>query len=95
MPQETTRTVTLQGQSRSDTGYSDHCINGHYRYHGPFPPDAAIRQLLLTMPPPVVAKALGYHQVSATLIANQTGATWSGYAAGDHTDSHNPRPEPA
>jgi hypothetical protein len=47
----------------------------------------AIRQLLLTMPPPVVAEALGYHQVSATHIANQTGATWSGYAAGDHTQS--------
>ena len=54
----------------------------------------AIRQLLLTMPPPVVAKALGYREVSATPIANQTRATWGGYAAGDHTDSHNPRPEP-
>ena len=54
----------------------------------------AIRQLLLTMPPPVVAKALGYQQVSATHIANQTGSTSSGYAAGDHTESHNPRPEP-
>ena len=53
---------------------------------------AAIRQLLLTMPAPVVAEALGYHQVSATRIANQTGSTWSGYAAGDHTDSHNPSP---
>jgi hypothetical protein len=54
----------------------------------------AIRQLVSQMPPQVVAKALGYHQVSATRIAAQAGATWSGYAAGDHTDSHTPRPEP-
>jgi hypothetical protein len=33
---------------------------------------AAIRQLLLTMPAPVVAEALGYHQVSATRIAGSS-----------------------
>ena len=42
---------------------------------------------------PLVIAAGGNGPV--TNIANQTGATWSGYAAGDHTESHNPRPENA
>lgn len=45
----------------------------------------AIRDLVTQIPPPVVANALGYHQVSTARIANQTGNPWSGYAAGDHT----------
>jgi len=52
---------------------------------------AAIRQLVLQMPPPVVAQALGYHQVSITRIAAQAGSPWSGYAAGDHSK---PTPSP-
>jgi hypothetical protein len=50
----------------------------------------AIRQLVLQMRPPVVAEAFGYHQVSTTRIASEAGSPWSGYAAGDHTHSHNP-----
>lgn len=34
------------------------------------------------MPAPVVADALGYHQVTTAKLASQTGATWSRYAAG-------------
>jgi len=45
---------------------------------------SAIRQLVRQMPPPVVAQALGYHQVSAARIAAQAGSPWSGYAAGNH-----------
>jgi hypothetical protein len=39
------------------------------------------------MPAPVVADALGYHQVTTAKLAAQTGATWSRYAAGDHLRS--------
>jgi hypothetical protein len=46
---------------------------------------AAIRQLVLQMPAPVVAQAFGYHQASTTRIATEAGSPWSGYAPGDHT----------
>ncbi|MGW2378146.1 hypothetical protein [Kitasatospora sp. NPDC001683] len=39
------------------------------------------------MPAPVVADALGYHQVTTAKLAAQAGATWSRYAAGDHLRS--------
>jgi hypothetical protein len=29
------RAVTIRALRPSETGYSDHCINGHYRYRGP------------------------------------------------------------
>ncbi|MGI5451287.1 hypothetical protein ACQEVM_37095 [Streptomyces sp. CA-243310] len=48
---------------------------------------AAIRQHVLEMPAPVVADALGYHQVTTAKLASQTGATWSRCAAGDHLRS--------
>ncbi len=41
---------------------------------------AAIQQLVQDMPPPVAALALGYHHVSTTRIATQTGSPWSNYA---------------
>lgn len=46
---------------------------------------AAIRQVVLQMPPPVVAQALGYHHNSTTRIAAEAGSPWSGYAPGDHS----------
>ena len=45
---------------------------------------AAIRQLVLQMPAPVVAQALGSHHNSTTRIAAESGSPRSGYAAGDH-----------
>jgi len=45
----------------------------------------AIRQLVLQMPAPVAAQALGYHHNSTTRIAAESGSPWSGYAAGDHS----------
>ncbi|GII56040.1 hypothetical protein Pth03_44290 [Planotetraspora thailandica] len=45
---------------------------------------AAIRQLVLQAPPPVVAQALGYHDKSTTRIAAEAGGTWKKYAPGDH-----------
>lgn len=48
---------------------------------------SAIRQHVLEMPAPVVADALGYHQVTTAKLAAQAGGTWSRYAAGDHTRS--------
>ncbi|WP_433237568.1 hypothetical protein ACQPYK_29155 [Streptosporangium sp. CA-135522] len=46
---------------------------------------ASIRQLVLQALPPVIARALGYHDKSATRIATETGSPWSRYAPGDHT----------
>jgi hypothetical protein len=46
---------------------------------------AAIRQHVLDMPAPIVADALGYHQVTTVKLATQAGATWSRYASGDHS----------
>ncbi|WP_407077611.1 recombinase family protein [Streptomyces sp. SCSIO 30461] len=45
---------------------------------------AAIRQQLLELPAPVVANALGYHNKTTSRLRNETGGTWSRYAAGDH-----------
>lgn len=46
---------------------------------------SAIRQLLLQAPAPVIAKALGYHDKTATRLVTEAGGTWSRYAPGDHT----------
>ncbi|MER5915864.1 hypothetical protein ABT124_36985 [Streptomyces sp. NPDC001982] len=48
---------------------------------------AAIREHVLETPAPVVADALGYHQVTTAKLATQAGGTWSRYAAGDHLKS--------
>jgi hypothetical protein len=45
---------------------------------------AAIRQLVLQTPPPLVARMLGYDGDSATRLAAAAGSPWSRYAAGDH-----------
>ena len=46
---------------------------------------AAIRQMLLQAPAPVVAKMLGYHPAHAEALAAEAGGTWKHYAPGDHT----------
>ncbi|MET7481065.1 hypothetical protein ABZT17_43020 [Streptomyces sp. NPDC005648] len=48
---------------------------------------AAIRQQLLELPAPVVAKALNYHDKTTSRLLRETGGTWSRYAAGDHNRS--------
>jgi hypothetical protein len=45
---------------------------------------AAIRQLVLQTPAPVVARMLGYSGDSATRLAAAAGSPWSRYAAGGH-----------
>ena len=45
---------------------------------------AALRQLVLQVPAPVVAGALGFHHTTTTRQHVNAGATWSQYAAGDH-----------
>lgn len=35
-------------------------------------------------PSPVVAKALGYHDKTATRLVTEAGGTWARYAPGDH-----------
>jgi len=46
---------------------------------------SAIRHLVLRAPAPVIAKALGYHDKTATRLVTEAGGTWSRYAPGDHT----------
>lgn len=43
-----------------------------------------IRQLVLQAPAPVIAKALRYHDKTATRLVTEAGGTWSRYAPGDH-----------
>ncbi|WP_331744542.1 hypothetical protein [Streptomyces mirabilis] len=45
---------------------------------------SAIRQLVLQAPAPVIAKALGYHDKTATRLVTEAGGTWARYAPGDH-----------
>jgi len=51
---------------------------------------AALRQLVLQVPAPVVAQALGYHHNTATRVATEAGTPWSRYASGDHGRGHPP-----
>jgi hypothetical protein len=44
---------------------------------------AALRQLVLQAPAPVVAQALGYHHSTTTRVATEAGTPWSCYALGD------------
>ncbi|MFB6717528.1 hypothetical protein ACFCZY_38430 [Streptomyces sp. NPDC056237] len=46
---------------------------------------AALRQLVLQAPAPVVAGMLGYHDTTATRTATEAGSPWSRYAPGDHS----------
>ncbi|MGI8312726.1 hypothetical protein [Saccharopolyspora hattusasensis] len=46
---------------------------------------AALRQLVLQAPAPVVAKSLGYSQEQTARLAAEAGGTWARYARGDHT----------
>ena len=51
---------------------------------------AALRQLVLQAPAPVVAQALGYHHNTTTRVATEAGTPWSRYASGDHGHGHQP-----
>jgi len=44
---------------------------------------AAIRQHVLDLPAPIVASALGYHQVTTARLAAEAGTTWANYATGE------------
>lgn len=46
---------------------------------------AALRQLVLQAPAPVVAQALGYNHSTTTRVASEAGTPWSRYASGDHS----------
>ncbi|MFB6850154.1 hypothetical protein ACFCXS_35555 [Streptomyces sp. NPDC056373] len=45
---------------------------------------STIRQIVLQAPAPVIAKALGYHDKTATRLVTEAGGTWSRYAPGNH-----------
>jgi site-specific recombinase XerD len=46
---------------------------------------AAIRQLVLQAPAPVVARMLGYDDDTTARLAEEAGGTWRHYAPGDHS----------
>jgi len=46
---------------------------------------AALRQLVLQAPAPVIAKALGFHYLTTHRHNIDAGGTWKTYAPGDHT----------
>ncbi|WP_329374814.1 hypothetical protein [Streptomyces sp. NBC_01483] len=46
---------------------------------------SAIRQLVLQAPAPVIAKALGYHDKTATRLVTEAGGAWSRHIPGDHS----------
>ncbi|WP_201776584.1 site-specific integrase [Allosalinactinospora lopnorensis] len=46
---------------------------------------AALRQLVLQAPAPVIARALGFHDKTTTRIAASEGGAWNRYATSDHT----------
>lgn len=52
---------------------------------------AAIRQLVLQAPAPVVASMLGYHDKTTTRLVTEAAGTWRRYAAGDHRRTSLPR----
>ncbi len=45
---------------------------------------AALRQLVLQAPAPVIARSLGFHHQTTTRVAAEAGGTWNRYAPGDH-----------
>ncbi|MGC5006730.1 hypothetical protein [Streptomyces sp. DT203] len=63
-------------------------LREHLRAAGVSPRAArvtALRHYLQHAPPPVVAKALGYDDVTTAMVAAEVGAPWSRYASGDHS----------
>jgi hypothetical protein len=46
---------------------------------------AAISQLVLQAPAPVVARMLGYHDETTAQLAAESGGTWKRYAPGDRS----------
>ncbi|GAA4616069.1 hypothetical protein GCM10023195_71230 [Actinoallomurus liliacearum] len=46
---------------------------------------AALRQLALQAPAPVIAQPLGFHDQTTARIAAEAGRTWVHYPPGDHS----------
>ncbi len=57
--------------------------NGIPTFHGR---TAAIRQLVLQAPAPVIARMLNYHPEHITALAAEAGSPWSHYAPDDHAE---------
>ncbi|PDP87397.1 hypothetical protein CQJ94_12625 [Glycomyces fuscus] len=45
---------------------------------------AALRQLVLQAPAPVIAQALGFHDKTTTQVLTEAGGSWNRYAPSDH-----------
>lgn len=52
---------------------------------------AALRQLVLQAPAPVIAQALGFHHKTTTRVATEAGTPGSHYASGDHSQWSSPK----
>lgn len=46
---------------------------------------AALRQLVLQVPAPVIAQALGFHDKTTTQVLTEAWGSWNRYAPSDHT----------
>lgn len=46
---------------------------------------AALRQLVLQVPAPVIAQALGFHDKTTTQVLTEVGGSWNLYASSDHS----------
>jgi hypothetical protein len=76
-------------QTRLGTGdQSDHVFDGRQTRLG-VPAGAtrtaALRQLVIQAPPPIVADALGRHNKHVTRALADACGTWKTYAPGDHS----------
>lgn len=56
------------------------CAIGVPPWHGR---TSALRQLTFPVPAPVIAKALGYHDRTATRLVIEAGGTWIRYVPGN------------
>jgi hypothetical protein len=46
---------------------------------------AALRQLVLQAPAPVIADTLGYHTTHVAKVWTEAGGNWKTYSPGDHS----------
>jgi hypothetical protein len=71
------------GQPANPNGIREHLRRAGFPTGAARP--AALRQLVLQTPAPVIAKSLGYHHITTTRVAANAGGTWNRYAPNDHS----------
>jgi hypothetical protein len=71
--------------SLSSLGQDERCYFGEYYRNPRAGRTAALRELILQAPAPVVAQALAHHHNTTTRVATEAATPWSRYASGDHS----------